>query len=170
MKKLDHLMTPIRIRSMEVSNRVVMPPMGTGLGVEGGMVSEANLAYMKRRAQSGAGLIITEIVEVHPLGATSPRALGVWDDKFVPGLKKFAAVVHAQGGKIAMQLHHCGRESVFQTKNKTAIAPSAIPSYRFGHFGTPREMTPEEIQEAILSFGAAAVRARAIATSSTSWL
>ena len=160
MKTLDHLLTPIRIRSMEVANRVVMPPMGTGLGIEGGTVSEANLAYMKRRAQSGAGLIITEIVEVHPLGATSPRALGVWDDKFIPGLKKFAAVVHAQEGKIAMQLHHCGRESVFQTKNKTAIAPSAIPSYRFGHFGTPREMTLEEVREAILSFGAAAVRAR----------
>ncbi len=70
-------------------------------------------------------------------------------------------MVHDRGGKIAMQLHHCGRESVFQTKNRTAIAPSAIPSYRFGHFGTPREMTPEEIRETILSFGAAAVRAQA---------
>jgi len=117
------------------------------------------LAYMKRRCKSGAGLIITEIVEVHPLGATSPRALRVWDDKFIPGLRKFAAVVHAQGSKIAMQLHHCGRESVFQTKNKTAVAPSSIPSYRFGQFGTPREMTLDEIQNAILSFGAAALRA-----------
>ncbi len=161
MRTLENLFAPIRIRSLEASNRVVMPPMGTGLGMEGGLVSEANLAYMKRRAQSGAGLIITEIIEVHPLGATSPRALAVWDDQFIPGLKKFAAVVHDQGGKIAMQLHHCGRESVFQTKRGTAIAPSAIPSYRFGHFGTPREMSPEEIQEAILSFGAAAVRAQA---------
>ncbi len=160
MKELEYLMKPIRIRSMEIPNRVIMPPMGTGLGHDGGIVSEANLAYMKRRSQSGAGLIITEIVGVHPLGATSSRALGIWDDQFIAGLKKLADVVHAQGMKIALQLLHCGRESVFQTKNKTAIAPSAIPSYRFGQFGTPREMTLEEIRETITAFGAAAVRAK----------
>ncbi len=75
MKTLEHLFAPIRVRSMDIPNRVVMPPMGTGLGMEGGMVSEANLAYMKRRAQSGAGLIITEIIEVHPLGPLPP---GPW--------------------------------------------------------------------------------------------
>lgn len=160
MNKLENLMKPIKIRALELSNRVVMPPMGTRLGTDDNSVSEANLAYMKRRAQSGAGLIITEITEVHPLGANSPNSLGVWDDRFLPGLKKFADVVHAQGTKIAIQLHHCGRESMFQTKNKTAVAPSAIPSYRFGPFGTPREMTPDEIQETILSFGAAALRAQ----------
>ena len=49
MKKIENLLNPIRIRSMEISNRVVMPPMGTGLGNDDGTVSEANLAYMKRR-------------------------------------------------------------------------------------------------------------------------
>ena len=161
MKTLEHLLAPLRVKSMNIPNRIVMPPMGTRLGNADSTVSEATLAYMKRRAQGGAGLIITEITEVHPLGAVAPQCLGVWDDKFIPGLKKLAAVVHAEGGKIAMQLHHCGRESMFQTQRKTAVAPSAIPSYIYGFLGTPREMTLEDIRETITSFGTAAVRARA---------
>jgi 2,4-dienoyl-CoA reductase-like NADH-dependent reductase (Old Yellow Enzyme family) len=160
MKTLEHLLAPIRIRSLEIPNRLVLPPMGTALGNNDSTVSDANLAYIKRRAQSGAGLIITEITEVHPLGSASRNCLAVWDDKFIDGLSKLADVVHAQGSKIAMQLHHTGRENyLLQRKNK-AIGPSAIPSYIFGFLGAPREMTLEDIEEAIASFGSAAVRAR----------
>ncbi len=160
MKSLDSLLSPIRIKSMEIPNRVVMPPMGTRLGNDDGTVSDANLAYMKRRARGGAGLIITEITEVHPLGITSPKCLCVWDDRFIPGLLKLAEVVHSEGGKIALQLHHCGRESVYQYSKGAAVAPSAIPSYRYGQFGTPREMTRDEIRETIAAFGSAALRAK----------
>jgi 2,4-dienoyl-CoA reductase-like NADH-dependent reductase (Old Yellow Enzyme family) len=97
MKKLEHLLSPIKVKGLEIPNRLVMPPMGTRLGNDDSTVSEANLAYMRRRAQSGAGLIITEITEVHPLGSNSPQSLGVWDDRFIPGLKKLADVVHEQG-------------------------------------------------------------------------
>ncbi|MRR18299.1 MAG: NADH:flavin oxidoreductase, partial [Deltaproteobacteria bacterium] len=161
MKNLDRLLAPFQIKSMEIRNRLVMPPMGTRLGNDDGSVSEANLTYMKRRAQSGAGLIITEITEVHPLGSASPQSLAVWDDKYIPGLAKLADVVHAQGGKIAMQLHHTGRENFALLRTGEAVGPSAIRSYRFGQLGIPREMTKELIQETIASFGAAAVRARA---------
>ena len=160
MKTLQHLLSPIKIRSLELSNRLVMPPMGTALGNDDSTVSEANLAYIKRRAQGGAGLIITEITEVHPLGSAGPRCIGVWDDKFIPGLSKLADVVHAQGSKIAMQLHHTGRENYLLQKKNKAIGPSAIPSYIFGFLGTPREMTLADIEETIAAFGSAAVRAR----------
>jgi 2,4-dienoyl-CoA reductase-like NADH-dependent reductase (Old Yellow Enzyme family)/NADPH-dependent 2,4-dienoyl-CoA reductase/sulfur reductase-like enzyme len=160
MKTLEHLLAPIKVRALEIPNRVVMPPMGTALGNDDSTVSEANLAYMKRRAESGAGLIITEITEVHPLGSASRNCLAVWDDKFISGLSKLADVVHAQGSKIAMQLHHTGRENyLLQRKNK-AIGPSAIPSYIFGFLGAPLEMTLGDIEETIAAFGSAAVRAR----------
>jgi 2,4-dienoyl-CoA reductase-like NADH-dependent reductase (Old Yellow Enzyme family)/thioredoxin reductase len=160
MKTLEHLLAPIRVRSLEIPNRVVMPPMGTALGNDDSTVSEANLAYIKRRAQSGAGLIITEITEVHPLGSAGPRCIAVWDDKFIPGLAKLADVVHAQGSKIAMQLHHTGRENYLLQRKKKAIGPSAIPSYIFGFLGEPREMTLEDIEETIAAFGSAALRAQ----------
>lgn len=160
MKTLEHLLLPIKIRSLEIPNRLVMPPMGTALGNPDNTVSEANLAYIQRRAQGGAGLIITEITEVHPLGSASPRCIGVWDDKFIPGLSRLADVVHAQGSKIAMQLHHTGRENYLLQKKNKALAPSAIPSYIFGFLGTPREMTLAEVGETIAAFGSAALRAR----------
>jgi 2,4-dienoyl-CoA reductase-like NADH-dependent reductase (Old Yellow Enzyme family)/thioredoxin reductase len=160
MKTLEHLLEPIQVRNLKIANRLVMPAMGTALGNADNTVSEANLAYIDRRAQSGAGLIITEITEVHPLGSASPRCLGVWDDRFIPGLTKFAAAVHARGSKIAMQLHHTGRENFLLQRKKKAIGPSAIPSYVFGFLGAPREMTQEDIEETIAAFGSAAVRAR----------
>ena len=155
---LNHLFSPIRIKEMEIPNRIVMPAMGTNLGNPDGTVSDANLAYMKRRAKGGAGLIITEISAVHPTGMAIPSELGSYDDQFIPGLKKLADVIHAGGSKAALQLHHTGRESFFLLKAGRAIAPSPIRSLVFGL--TPREMTRDEIQDLIAAFGAAASRAK----------
>jgi len=146
------------IKTMELPNRAVMPPMGTNLGNADGTVSEANLAYLKRRARGGPGLIITEISAVHPSGVAINSELGAYDDRFIPGLKKLADVAHAAGCKVALQLHHAGRESLYLLKEGKAIAPSPIRSLVFGL--TPREITRDEIQEIIAAFGAAAFRAR----------
>jgi len=158
MNDLEYLLRPIRIRNLEIPNRVVMPPMGTNLGNADGTVSEANLAYFKRRVQSGAGLIITEITSVHPDGTASPGTLCVYDDRFIPGLKQMADIVHRRGAKIAMQLHHAGRESYYQLKAGRAVAPSAIASYIYGM--KPRKMSSDDINETIRSFAQAACRAR----------
>ena len=158
MNLLALLLSPIKIKSLELANRVVMPPMGTNLGNPDGTVSEAHLAYIKRRARGGAGLIITEITSVHPSGSALPNELGAYEDRFIPGLKNIADAVHAAGSKVALQLHHAGRESFYLLQEGKAIAPSAIRSLVFGL--TPREITLEEIQEIIAAFGAAALRAQ----------
>jgi len=154
---LKNLLLPLKIKSMELANRVVMPAMGTSLGSDA-MVGEPLLAYMKRRAKGGAGLIITEVTAVHLSGAASPNQPAVYDDRFIPGLKKLADCVHQAGGKVAMQLHHAGRESYYLLKKGEALSPSAVPSLMLRL--VPREMTREEILKIIASFGQAAVRAR----------
>jgi 2,4-dienoyl-CoA reductase-like NADH-dependent reductase (Old Yellow Enzyme family)/thioredoxin reductase len=156
MNLLSSLFSPIKIKSLDLVNRAVMPPMGTNLGNPDGTVSEANLAYIKRRAMGGAGLIITEITSVHPSGLVIPNELGAYDDRFIPGLKKISDAVHAAGCKVALQLHHAGRESLYLLQQGKAIAPSAIRSLVFGL--TPREITHEEIHEIIVAFGTAARR------------
>lgn len=158
MNKLEHLLQPITVRNLQIPNRVVMPPMGSNLGNTDGTVSEANLTYFKRRVQSGAGFIITEITSVHPDGTASPRTLCVYDDRFIPGLAKMADIVHQQGAKIAMQLHHVGREGYYLLKEGKALAPSAIASYIYQV--KPKEMTVEDIKETINAFGQGARRAR----------
>jgi 2,4-dienoyl-CoA reductase-like NADH-dependent reductase (Old Yellow Enzyme family) len=71
-----------------------------------------------------------------------------------------AETVHAQGSKIAMQLHHTGRENYLLQRKKLAIGPSAVPSFVFGFLGAPREMTLQDIEETIAAFGDAALRAK----------
>jgi len=143
---------------MTLANRVVMPPMGTNLGNDDGTVSAENVAYLKRRARGGPGLIITEITAVHPGGIVTPNQLGAYDDRFIPGLNKLVSVVHESGAKIAMQIHHVGRESIFLLGEGKAVGPSAVPSIVYRR--TPREMTIDEIKEVIIAFGSAAVRAQ----------
>ena len=158
MGSLQNLLSPIKIKTMELSNRVVLPPMGTNLGNPDGSVSEANLAYLKRMARGGAGLIIIEVCAVHPSAPSINSELCVYEDRFVPGLRKLTEIAHAAGSKIALQLHHAGRESLYLLKQKKAIAPSPIRSLVFGL--TPREMTLEDIKEIIAAFGTAAARAQ----------
>jgi len=157
MSTLRHLFSPFKVGKIELANRVVMPPMGTSLGNPDATVSEALLAYMRRQAKGGAGFIITEITAVHPSGIVWGSQLGAYDDRFIPGLKKLAEVVHEAGGKVALQLHHAGRESFYLLNKGEAIGPSAIPSVVFRQ--APKEMTMGDIQEIIHSFGQAAVRA-----------
>ena len=84
--------------------------------------------------------------------------MGAYEDRFIPGLKKLVSVAHEAGTRIAMQIHHAGRESHFLGSQGKALGPSAIPSIVFRT--TPREMTLEDIKEAIAAFGSAAARAR----------
>ena len=155
MATLKHLLSPITIRGLEIPNRTVMPPMGTGLSNRDETVSEANLAYLKRMASGGIGLVIPELVGVHPSGCVG---LGIYDDRFIPGLTKLVNVVHESGSKVALQLHHAGREAARQLQKGEAIAPSAIPSRVYGV--PAREMTKADIKELIEAFGSAAKRAQ----------
>ena len=158
MSKLEHLLSPIKIRNLELANRVVMPPMGTRLGNDDATVGDALLAYISRQAKSGAGLIISEITAVHPSGSVGPSHIGAYDDRFIPGLKKYADAVHEVGGKTAMQLHHAGRESFFMLMQGEALGPSAVPSVVYRQ--PPKEMTLDDIHEIVQAFGQAARRAR----------
>ena len=155
MAELTHLLSPIKIRGLEIPNRSVMPPMGTGLSNRDETVSEANLAYLKRMASGGIGLVIPELVGVHPSGCVG---LGIYDDRFIPGLTKMVETVHEVGAKVALQLHHGGREAARQLQKGEAIGPSAIPSRVYGV--PPQEMTPDQIQEIIAAFGSAGKRAQ----------
>ena len=158
MERLQHILSPVTVKNVEIPNRVVMPPMGTNLGNADGTVSEANMAYLKRRAKGGPGLIITEIGAAHPDGIAIDTQLGAYDDRFKPGLAKLVKVAHEAGSKIFMQIHHAGRESLHMLSKGRAVGPSAIPSiiYRM----PPREMTSHDIEETIGAFGSAARRAR----------
>ena len=154
----DHLLSPLKIKSLELPNRVVIPPMGTMLGEKGGFVGDALLAYVRRRTSSGPGLFISEITAIHPSGLTGPNQIGAYKDDFIPGLAELANTIHQGGGKAALQLHHAGRESYYLLRKGQAIGPSAESSFVYGQ--PPREMTLDEIATIIDAFAQAAARGR----------
>ena len=126
--KLAHLFSPVTINGMTLKNRAVMPPMGTGYGNADGTVSDRLLAYLERRAQGGTGLIITEVCAVDPRGKGFSNELGVWKDDFISGLARIPETLHRHGAKVALQLHHAGRETFEAAAGAMPEAPSAIPS------------------------------------------
>jgi 2,4-dienoyl-CoA reductase-like NADH-dependent reductase (Old Yellow Enzyme family)/thioredoxin reductase len=156
--KLEHLFSPVTINGMTLKNRAVMPAMGTGYGNADGTVGDRLIAYLARRAKGGTGLIITEVCAVDPRGKGFPNEIGAWNDAFIPGLTGLTEAIHREGGKIALQLHHAGRETFEQAAGGIPEAPSAIPS---AILGQPCEaMGRERIAVVIAAFARAAARAK----------
>lgn len=156
--QFPHLFSPVTINGMMLKNRVVMPPMGTGYGGTDGAVTDRLVAYLARRAQGGTGLIITEICAVDPRGRGLPTQIGIWKDDFIAGLSRIPRELHRYGAKVALQLHHAGRETFESVIGMKPEAPSAIPS---AILGQPCEaMSLERITQMIECFAQAARRAR----------
>jgi 2,4-dienoyl-CoA reductase-like NADH-dependent reductase (Old Yellow Enzyme family)/thioredoxin reductase len=157
-KRFDHLFSPITINGMELKNRAVMPAMGTAYAGMDNTPSERLIQYLARRARGGTGLIIVEVTAVTPRGKGFPNELGIWSDAFIPALAKIPEAIHAEGGKVAIQLHHAGRETFPQAAGGLPEAPSPIPSVILGQ--PCEEMSLERIHEVIDAFASAASRAK----------
>jgi 2,4-dienoyl-CoA reductase-like NADH-dependent reductase (Old Yellow Enzyme family)/thioredoxin reductase len=109
MSKYKHLLSPGKIGTLELKNRLIQTAMGSNLSEPGGFVGDELIAYHKARAAGGVGLIISEAIAVGlPYGKALKHQLGISDDKFIPGLKRLTDAVHEQGAKMALQLHFAG--------------------------------------------------------------
>ncbi|MGI5816745.1 MAG: FAD-dependent oxidoreductase [Armatimonadota bacterium] len=157
MAAYEALFSPGSIGSLNVPNRIVMAPMGTGYADERHHVTERLVAYHVARAQGGVGLQIAEHTAVHPLGLTGERMLAVYDDEMIPGLRRLTDAVHEAGGLIALQLQHGGRQASADVIGRRPLSPSAV-SVRGGN--QPQKMSEEQIREAIEAFGEGARRAQ----------
>ncbi|WP_226016520.1 NAD(P)/FAD-dependent oxidoreductase [Novosphingobium sp. FKTRR1] len=104
-----HLLSPGRIGTMELKNRIAVTAMGVSLSEDDGTVGEQLIAYHEEQAKGGAALIISGVAGVAwPVGAVAMRQTAISDDTFIPGLKAMTDRAHAHGAKIAVQLHHGG--------------------------------------------------------------
>ena len=153
MTAFPHLFSPIRIGKVEVPNRIVSTGHHTYLASGG--PSEDLIAYHQARAKGGAGLIVTEIVSVHPSGDLFSSLLRA-DRAHLADFARLAETVKAEGTRIFAQLFHPGREVMFTPDGMGAVAysASAVPNERFHVM--PREMPVALIREIIESFGQAA--------------
>ena len=157
--RLNKLLSPGKIGTLELKNRFVVPPMGTNFGTYEGMVTDDMIAYYRRRARGGFGLIIIEVTAIDRKGKAIVNEVGLWDDSQIPGFKKLMDAIHEEGAKVVVQLHHAGRQSVPPyIFGEMPEAPSrvACPMLNF----PPEAMTNARVWEIIDEFGDAAVRAK----------
>ena len=151
------LFSPAKIGSLELKNRLIMPAMGTGMQNKDGTVSDRLYHYHQVRGAGGTGMITVEIAAVHPTTSGS-TGLGIYDDKFIPGLKRLADVIHQGGAKACIQLWHAGRQTNSHDTGMPIIAPSAIPCPLCQE--EPGVMDKKMILEIVDSYGNAAHRAK----------
>ncbi len=154
-KKLSE---PIRIKGLELRNRIAMAPLGTNFATEEGEVTDQLIAYYEERAKGGPGLIIGEVLCVDsPAGKAIKRQVGIHDDRLIPGLRRWVQAIQRNGTKIVAQLHHAGISTSSATTGRQPVGPSAIalPGREM-----PRALTTEEIKGLVSSFAAGARRAK----------
>ncbi len=154
-----HLFSPLRIGPVELRNRIFSSGHDTVM-VDHGLVSDQLIEYQRARAAGGVGLIIIQVAGVHPTAEYTSRALGAWTDECIPGYRRLAEAVHAEGAKIFGQVFHGGRE-IMDSEDGTLpvpLAPSSVPSERYHTM--PRAMPVSLIREIVDGYGAAAARLR----------
>ena len=160
---MNILLTPARIGPVEIKNRIVMPPMTTRTADDEGFVTGDCIAYYLARVQGGTGLITVEMASPEKAGRHRRREVGIYDDRFIPGLKRLVDAIHGGGAKASIQLGHAGGHTRIDICGETPIAPSAIPHPVYETtFETivPQEMTKARIEETIAAHVTAALRAR----------
>jgi len=123
------LFDPCRAGHLELASRIVMAPL-TRNRAPHALANALMVEYYAQRANpaTGAGLIITEATAISHQGQGYADVPGIWSPEQVAAWKHVTAAVHAQGGKIVMQLWHVGRVShhCFQPEGKAPVAPSAL--------------------------------------------
>ncbi|MHA1786466.1 MAG: oxidoreductase [Candidatus Helarchaeota archaeon] len=158
------LFEPIMVNKVEFKTRTLMPAMHTGMVKGFGEITENFTNFYLERAKSNVGLIIVGGCRIGPLSAPL-NMIALDDDKYIPQLQDFTDKIHKAGTPIAAQLYHGGayvhQFSLLPEVKEKGLKPLA-PSAIFSKFTkeTPKEMTIEEIKNAVNEFATAAHRAQ----------
>ncbi len=147
-KKYPHIFQPGKIGKMEVKNRIKYASTETNFNYGDGFAADKEVAYMEAQARGGAGIVTTQGAYTDPRGEGQGYVgmMGIWDDKFIPGLKRIADVIHKHDAKAVLQLMHCGR--VGGINLEYTVGPSEVKQ-KIPRFREPVEMTKEQIEIAI---------------------
>jgi 2,4-dienoyl-CoA reductase-like NADH-dependent reductase (Old Yellow Enzyme family) len=154
---MPHLLDPLKVASLELKNRIVMPPMGTGYANSKGEVTEKLLKHYVDRSLD-LGLLIVEHSYIALQGKVGTNQLGIYSNSMIPGLTRLVEAVHEKGTPIAIQLNHGGGTSNSEVTGSQPVAPSPVVHPHRG-VEIPRQMSHDEIEAVIGSFREAARRA-----------
>lgn len=150
------MFVPLRVRGLELKNRVVVSPMAQYRAVDG-TPTDWHLVHYAERAKGGAGLVFTEMTCVSPEGRITPGCTGLYAPEHEAAWKRIVDFVHAEtDAKIAIQLGHAGAKGSTQLGWETMDAPLAKNNWEIvapspvawsPENQTPREMTRADMDK-----------------------
>ncbi len=156
---------PFRLGGLELANRVIVSPMDMYSACDG-VPGDFHLVHLGSKALGGAGLVMTEMVCVSPVGRITPGCTGIYTAEQEESWRRITGFVHSQtGAKIGIQLGHSGRKGSTRLMwdgmdvplpagNWEVCGPSPIP-YAAGS-QIPRELDPAALEDIRGQFVAAA--------------
>lgn len=165
--KMSKLFSPLKIRSIELKNRIAVSPMCQYSSFNG-FPTDWHLVHLGSRAVGGAGLILTEATAVSPEGRISPDDAGIWSDEHINSYKRITDFIKSQNSVPGIQLAHAGRKASTYSPWKgtgkvevnnsgwQTLAPSTIAFAN--DFPSPKEMDDNDIKLVIHQFSKAAGR------------
>lgn len=162
------LFDPIELGEVSLTNRIVMAPLTRNRAGEGLAPTKLMVEYYRQRAN--AGLIITEATQISPMGQGYVSTPGIYSAEQVAAWRTVTETVHADSGKIFMQLWHVGRishSSLLPDDAKPVSSTSRKAEAQvynadgFVETSTPRALRDDEIPALIDDYRMAAVRAMA---------
>ncbi len=171
------LFEALTLRGVTMKNRVCVAPMHQ-YAADHGAATDWHLMNIGRFAAGGAGLTFVESTKVDRRGCGTVGDLALWDDVFIPGVKRLAEFIKAHGSVPAIQLGHSGRKArrfrpweggapLKQNPGIDAaywetwelIAPSAVPATDTDP--TPRALSNQEVKDLVAMWGEGARRSHA---------
>jgi N-ethylmaleimide reductase len=160
------LFDSVRVGELDLANRIVMAPLTRNRAAPGQLPSDLAVEYYRQRAS--AGLIITEASQVSPEGQGYIDTPGIHNAAQVAAWRRVTDAVHAEGGRIAIQLWHVGRFShvSLQPNGRPPVSSTArradtktFLGAGFVPVSTPRALRLDEIPAVVSSYRDAARRA-----------
>ncbi len=148
------MFTPLKLRGLELANRVVVSPMDM-YSADDGTPGDFHLVHLGSRALGGAGLLMTEMICVSDIGRITPGCAGMYRDEHVDAWRRIVSFAHDHGGcAVGAQIGHSGRkgstrlmwegmDEPLPSGNWEVIAPSAVAYSPRNQ--VPRAMTREDM-------------------------
>jgi 2,4-dienoyl-CoA reductase-like NADH-dependent reductase (Old Yellow Enzyme family) len=154
---MPRLLDPLKIGSLELRNRIIMPPMATNYASKEGKVTDRLIKHYTDKTKD-LGLLIVEHSFVVQRGRASLTQLGADSDDLIPGLKRLANAVHENDTPITLQINHGGSTTSQEITGSQPVSPSSVLHPRRG-IEIPQKLSLEEIEEIVYDFRDAASRA-----------
>lgn len=147
--------TPFQIGNTQISNRLVASAMFE-YGADNGKITEKIKERYRALADGGAGLILTGMHAVSASGSVAPMMVNTEYDNYVLDMSHIAKTVHEKGGKLLVQLQHCGgKTSTADGYDKFAVCEKRVSESCLYH-----EATRDELHKVAADFAASARRCK----------